>query len=216
MEAKQTKTEFEKRVLMMEWNEKLQQLRKQQGLTQEELARRLFVSRTAVSKWESGRGYPNIDSLKALAAFFQVTVDQLLSGEELLTAAEEDSRQKEARFRDLAFGFLDCGYALFLILPLFGQKAGSTVQSVSLLALTAVQPYVKALFWGIVAGLVGLGILTLALQNCGHPVWVRNKARLSLLLGGIGLLLFILSQQPYAAVFALVCLTAKVFLSKGR
>ena len=46
----------------MEFHEKLQALRKQRGLTQEELAQLLFVSRTAVSKWESGRGYPSIDS----------------------------------------------------------------------------------------------------------------------------------------------------------
>lgn len=55
----------------MEFNEKLQELRKGKGLTQEELAQEIFVSRTAVSKWESGRGYPNIDSLKELAAFSQ-------------------------------------------------------------------------------------------------------------------------------------------------
>jgi transcriptional regulator with XRE-family HTH domain len=47
----------------MEFNEKLQELRKQKGLTQEELAEKLYVSRTAISKWESGRGYPNIESL---------------------------------------------------------------------------------------------------------------------------------------------------------
>ena len=73
----------------MEFNEKLQELRKQKGLTQEELAEALFVSRTAVSKWESGRGYPNIESLKAIAKFFRVTVDALLTGEELLTISEE-------------------------------------------------------------------------------------------------------------------------------
>ena len=54
----------------MELNKKLQQLRKQKNLTQEELAEALYVSRTAISKWESGRGYPNIDSLKAIAKFF--------------------------------------------------------------------------------------------------------------------------------------------------
>ena len=55
------------RALIMEFNEKLQELRKQKGLTQEKLAEALYVSRTAISKWESGRGYPNIDSLKQIA-----------------------------------------------------------------------------------------------------------------------------------------------------
>jgi transcriptional regulator with XRE-family HTH domain len=73
----------------MEFHEKLQALRKGRGLTQEEAAEALFVSRTAVSKWESGRGYPNIDSLKALAGFYGVTIDELLSGDEVLTIAGE-------------------------------------------------------------------------------------------------------------------------------
>lgn len=56
----------------MEFHEKLQELRKQRGMTQEELATALYVSRTAVSKLESGRGYPSIDSLKAISGFFGV------------------------------------------------------------------------------------------------------------------------------------------------
>ena len=68
----------------MEFNEKLQELRKQKGLTQEELAELLYVSRTAISKWESGRGFPNIESLKAISKFFSVSLDKLLSGEEIL------------------------------------------------------------------------------------------------------------------------------------
>ena len=58
--------------MTMEFNEKLQELRKARSLTQEELAEAVFVSRTAVSKWESGRGYPSIDSLKELSRFFRV------------------------------------------------------------------------------------------------------------------------------------------------
>ena len=56
----------------MEFNEKLQELRKQKGLTQEYLAESLYVSRTAISKWESGRGYPSIDSLKAIAKWYKM------------------------------------------------------------------------------------------------------------------------------------------------
>ena len=108
----------------MEFHEKLQELRKQKKLTQEELAASLYVSRTTISKWESGRGYPNIDSLKALAQFFGVTIDELLSGDELLTIAQEDNKRVETHFRDLVFGLLDCSVASFFFLPFFGQNFG--------------------------------------------------------------------------------------------
>ena len=115
----------------MEFHEKLQELRKQKGLTQEELAQQLYVSRAAVSKWESGRGYPNIDSLKAIAACFHVSIDELLSGDELLTLAQEDRRQSQSQTRDLVFGLLDLSAAMFLFLPFFAQKPGGMIQEVS-------------------------------------------------------------------------------------
>ena len=111
----------------MEFYEKLQALRKTKGITQEELAEALYVSRTAISKWESGRGFPNIESLKAISKYFSVTVDTLLSGDELLTLAEEDQKHKEMCVRDMIFGLLDCSMALLLFLPFFGQKADGYV-----------------------------------------------------------------------------------------
>lgn len=54
----------------MEFNEKLRQLRIGKNLTQEQLAEQLYVSRTAISKWEGGKGYPNIESLKCISKFF--------------------------------------------------------------------------------------------------------------------------------------------------
>ena len=101
----------------MEFCEKLQELRKSRGLTQEELAEQLYVSRTAISKWESGRGYPSIDSLKAIAKYFSVSVDDLLSGDTVLAIAEEDRARREKRSRTLVFGLLDCSAGLLLFLP---------------------------------------------------------------------------------------------------
>ena len=196
----------------MEFHEKLQQLRKQKGLTQEELAESLFVSRTAVSKWESGRGYPNIDSLKAIAKFFSVTIDELLSGEEALTIGEESQKQQLSHLRDLVFGLLDCSATMFLFLPFFGQMVDGAVQTVSLLGLTEIAPYLKAAYFAAVAGMVALGILTLALQNLDNPIWLRCKSVCSLGLGCMGALLFIISTQPYAAAFSFLFLMVKVFL----
>ena len=69
----------------MEFNEKLQELRKSRSLTQEELAEVLFVSRTAISKWEQGRGYPSLDSLKEISRFFSVSIDELICSEEIIS-----------------------------------------------------------------------------------------------------------------------------------
>ena len=196
----------------MQLNEKLQQLRKGKGLTQEDLASALYVSRTAVSKWESGRGTPNIDSLKAIADFFSVSVDDLLSADELLTVAEEETKRKTAHLRDLVFGLWDMSTALFFFLPLFGQTYGVTLQEVSLLSLTVVAPYMRVVYLSVVALLILLGVLTLALQNVTASFWLKAKRPLSLILGGAGVLVFILGSQPYAAAYLFVLLVIKALL----
>ena len=193
----------------MEFNEKLQQLRKRKGMTQEELAEVLYVSRTAISKWESGRGYPNIDSLKAIATFFHVTIDELLSGDELLTLAQEERQQGESRQRELVYGLLDVSSALLLFLPFFGQEAEGSIRSVSLLSLTGAPGYLKAAYLLLVTGMILLGILTLALQK----LWQKSKVTLSLGLNTAGVLLMIISQQPYAATLLFVFLMIKGFLT---
>ena len=196
----------------MEFNQKLQELRKQKGLTQEELAEALYVSRTAVSKWESGRGYPSIDSLKAIAKYFSVTIDELLSGEEALTAAEEDHRQKQANLRNTVFGLLDLSVLLFFFLPLFGQTADGAVSSVSLLSLTEIQPYLRAAYFIAVICISVWGILTLALQKCQTDFWQKHSNRPSLILNALGAFLFIISTQPYAAALLFLFLAIKVLM----
>ncbi len=196
----------------MEFCEKLQELRKQSGLTQEELAGHLYVSRTAVSKWESGRGYPNIDSLKAIAAYFSVSVDDLLSTDQLLTIAQEDSRQKTTHTRDLVYGLLDVSTALFLFLPLFRQMVNGALQEVSLLGLTAVNPVMQAVYLALVAVTVLVGLLTLAIPHTAVPLWQRSKSLLSLIFGGVGVLLLILGSQPYPAVFLFLFTIIKTVL----
>lgn len=62
----------------MIFSEKLLVLRKSKGLTQEELAERLSVSRQAIAKWESGQAYSDISNLIGISEFFKVTIDHLV------------------------------------------------------------------------------------------------------------------------------------------
>ena len=196
----------------MEFNVKLQELRKNRGLTQEELAGKLYVSRTAVSKWESGRGYPNIDSLKAIATFFDVTVDELLSGQELLELAEENTIEKGKRLRDLIFGLLDCSLLIFFFLPLFGVSINGTIESVSLLALKGIAGYLWVAYFAVIIGIILTGIGSLALQNVQSFFWHKVKITVSLFLNAVGAVIFIVSLQPYAAVYLFVFLVIKSFM----
>lgn len=195
----------------MNFNEKLYKLRKEKNLTQEELAEALFVSRTAVSKWESGRGYPNIDSLKAIAKFFGVTVDELLSGDELLTIAEKDTEQKEKHIRNLVFGLTDISAALFFFLPLFGQREGGITQAVSLLSLNAVASYLRTAYFAALIVIISFGILTVALQK-SRKFFRFSFNTVSLILNAAAVALFIISTQPYAAILMFVFLMIKVLL----
>ncbi len=196
----------------MEFNEKLQQLRKQKEITQEELAEAIYVSRTAISKWESGRGYPSIDSLKALSKFFEVTIDELLSGEELLIIAEEDTNQKRNYFRDLVFGLLDICIAMFFFAPFFGQATNENIQAVSLLSFVKISSYLRIIYFAIVISIITMGILTLTLKKFQNTFWIKNKSKFSLILNAIGILIFIISTQPYAAAFMFVLLIIKALL----
>ncbi len=200
----------------MEFREKLQKLRKKNAMTQEDLAQSLYVSRTAVSKWESGRGYPNLESLRRIADLFSVTVDELLSGDQLLCLAEKDSKAKTKHLRDLMFGLLDVGSSLLLFLPFFAQRDGLDIQSVSLLALTEVSAYLRIVYAVMIAVTITWGILMLALQTCSHRIWVLANSRVSLFLTAINVLIFMMSLQPYAAGYLFVFLLIKGFLLLTR
>lgn len=58
--------------------EKIKQVRKEEGMTQEQLAEKLIVSRAAVAKWENGNGVPDIENLKKLSQVFGMSIDELM------------------------------------------------------------------------------------------------------------------------------------------
>jgi len=202
----------------MEFHEKLQELRKKRGLTQEELAEALFVSRTAVSKWESGRGYPSIDSLKQISGFFSVTIDDLLSGEKLLSIAESENKSNLRNLCDLLFAATDILSLTLILLPLYPDAVGGHIYSVNLFAYAGSSAAIRSLYWVLFITLIAVGIAKAVLTKLSIGKINRIMTGTSVLLSIFGVLFLALSREAYATalIFLLLLLKSALLLKQTR
>lgn len=193
----------------MEFHEKLQELRKGRGLTQEELAEALYVSRTAISKWESGRGYPSIDSLKEISHYFSVTIDDLLSSEKLLSIVERENKAKLRNMCNVLLGMLDiCSFAL-IVLPLYPNIVNEYVYSVNLLAYTQTASLNLLLYWGVFLSLIVIGMIKLLLTKLEMEKSNKIMTCVSMTLSVLGVMLLAVTKQAYAVIVIFLLLIIK-------
>lgn len=195
----------------MEFNEKLQELRKSRSLTQEKLAEDLYVSRTAISKWESGRGYPSLDSLREISRYFSVSIDELIGSAEIISAAEEEKKASLDRYLSMICGTLDILAGLLLFLPVFGNGT-ETPASVSLFAITGLSPWIRTVFAAVIAVTALNGICGVVICRFDKPVWNHHRLVTGLALSVIGTAVFIVTRQPYAGIICLTILVVKGML----
>ena len=196
----------------MEFHEKLQELRKNRGLTQEELAEGLYVSRTAISKWESGRGYPSIDSLKEISNYFSVTIDELLSSEKLLSIAEREKKTNLRNMCDLLLGLLDVFAFVLIVLPLYPNIVDGFVYSVNLFAYTQTTLLNRSLYWIMFVALVVFGIIKLILMKLGMQRYNRIATRVSMSISTLLVLLLAITRESYAVAVVFLLLLMKGIL----
>ena len=119
----------------MKFSEKLQKLRHEQNLTQDDLAEKIFVTRTAISKWETDNGYPSIESLKLLAKLFNTTIDELINEEDIKVKEDLELKNSKVNYY-IALGGRGisnvCVICLFFIKNaiLFGVKSALAILGV--------------------------------------------------------------------------------------
>ena len=196
----------------MEFSEKLQKLRKSRSMTQEELAEALFVSRTAISKWESGRGYPSIDSLKEISRFFSVTIDDLICSDEIITVAENDKREFVSKYVLFICSALDILLVILLFIPAFGNGKGST-GTVSLFGLTGISAWVKIIFIVVISITILNGISGVIIANFNKSVWNRHRLAAGVVLSILAVMVFMAARQPYPGIVCFAFLVIKGFLT---
>lgn len=200
----------------MEFNEKLVQLRKSRNMTQDELAEALYVSRAAVSKWESGRGLPSIDSLKDIAKFFSVSIDELLSGEKLLSLAEKENSSNTRQICDIIFGVADLLSFVLFVLPLYPSTIEGFVYSVGLLSYTETSKINIAVYWVLFALLVLSGAVKLIFAKLKAEKCSKASAYVSLVISMVTVLFLALTREAYAlvVVFLLFVIKVTVFINQ--
>ncbi len=202
----------------MEFNEKLQELRKGRGLTQEELAESLFVSRAAVSKWESGRGYPSIDSLKDISVFFSVSIDDLLSGEKLISIAEKENKTAVRRLCELIFGISDVITLIFVALPLYPISVSEYIYSVNLFDYIKISIVNGIVYLSIYLLLGAAGIIKIILTEIEAEKLNKILTVISVCINILAVIFMGLSRQAYAVVLVFLILTVKgiILLKKAK
>ena len=196
----------------MDFGEKLKALRTERGLTQEQLAARLYVSRTVVSKWETGGGSPNLDSLQAVARLFDVSVDDLLSTDDLIVLARDERRSTARSSGMLSFGLLDVLAVVFAFIPLYGVDDGSFVRMANLADYGASVDFGAsfAVMAAAVVSLMFVGAVEILLAAAGSRRAARIVALVGFAVQALAVVLFASTMQPYATTLMFVLLLAKV------
>ena len=194
----------------MELNEKLQELRKSKGMTQEELAEVLYVSRTAISKWESGRGTPSIESLKQISAFFSVSIDDLLSAEKALSLAEQEDKANQQNQIHLWTGIIDVCFAGLVFLPLYPYAVGQTIYAVNLLSYA--NQLHRSICMLLFLALVLAGVAKILLICFGRKKKQGFLTVLSMALSSLSILFLTAARISYATAVAFILLMLKGIL----
>lgn len=202
----------DERIDIMEFGEKLKQLRKQINWTQEQLAEQLYVSRAAISKWEGGKGYPNIESLKSISKIFGITIDELLSSEELIDLAVSENRSNINRLFAYMCGLVDTLAIGLILLPLYGQPTIDYIQAVSLLHYTNTTLVLKSLYWIIFILLIALGIGQIMTLRLKKEHWQNRFKKCAFALNSLAIILFAAAREPYVTALLFLMFGVKVIL----
>ena len=107
-------------VIKMKFCDKLQKLRKENNITQEQLADKLGVSRQAVSKWESSAGYPDTEKLIQLSKIFNISMDELVNDNKLRKDTKVD-KINLMELLDNSLNFITKSFTLFCNMKFMGK-----------------------------------------------------------------------------------------------
>ena len=190
----------------MEVNKKIQKLRKENNLTQDQLAERLGVSKIYVARIENGKILPSVKDIKNVARILDVNVSDLISFDDLIFIAENDNYNRLDRKTSLFFAILDILSISFIFMP-FYVKNNNAMTLIELKPLSSLL-YIAYLVLLIVSFIVGVLEIIFSANNKKNKL--KNVKIISVVVYAFSILIFALSKQSYITAFLFLFLMIKI------
>ncbi len=190
----------------MEVNKKIQKLRKENNLTQDQLAEKLGVSKTYIAKLENGKILPSVKDIKNIARILDVNASDLTSFDDLIFIAESDNYNRSDRKTTLFFAILDILSISFIFMPFYVKNNGA-MTLIELKPLSSLL-YMAYLVLLIVSFIVGVLEIVFSANNKKNKL--KNVKLISVVVYALSILVFALSKQSYITAFLFLFLMIKI------
>lgn len=170
----------------------LKMLRREKELTQEQLAERLNVSGRTVSRWETGSNMPDIGMLVEIAAFYGVSIPEIISGERKSENMDPKTKETAAAMAEYsrAAGRLEKRRVIGILLVVFGL----------FIILSALSVFPAESSWSSIYSVFGSVLLLIGIALIIRPLTARRGVRIAVLLGCAVLLFGSFTLSDYIAV----------------
>ena len=160
-----------------------------------------------------------IDSLKEISRFFSVSIDELLTGEKLISIAEKENKSKIQNMCNLLYGIVDVLSIMLIVLPLYPNPVNGYIYSVNLFAYTQKSSFICLIYWIMFIALIAVGIGKILLTQLNMEKGQKMVTIISLLLSILAVLFLAMAREPYAITVVFLLLIVKgmlIFKENGR
>lgn len=178
-------------VIDMTLGENLQRLRKAKGLSQDEVAEKLFLTRQSVSKWENNQAEPGVEKLKALAGLYSVSVDELVGN----ISADGAQDQGEGQTPEEFYRSILALRMVTAVAGCFAIEDGLFVYCLDWFAMAVGCRVRNRLMWGLILVLEGTSLFAHLLLTVKMFWYVLDRSFITLLITAVNGLIFVLSCQ---------------------
>ena len=170
----------------------LKELRKEKGLTQEQLAEVLNVSSRTVSRWETGSNMPDISMLVEIAAFYDVSIPEIVQGERESETMDKETRETAVAMAQYSQNEVKMGK----------QKVVGILMSVFgiFVIVSALSIFPNDSSWGSIYSILGSIFLVIGIYFLIKPIVAKRASRILIILGCIALLFGTFTLSDYVAV----------------